>query len=86
MKSIAKLIETQFDLDYILPIIGELIDRFVAEHLIYIFTKDEKGNFKLFWPLDCQDEGILKLSPKMKKRQGLYNFKERENRSFCNKK
>ena len=67
MKSIAKLIETQFDLDYILPIIGELIDRFVTEHLIYIFTKDEKGDFKLFWPLDCQDEEILKLLQKMKK-------------------
>ena len=67
MKSIAKLIETQFDLDYNLPIIGELIDSFVSEHLIYIFTKDEKGSFKLFWPLDCQDEGILKLLPKMKK-------------------
>ena len=67
MKSIAKLIETQFDLDYILPIIGELIDRFVSEHLIYIFTKDEKNDFKLFWPSDCQDKNILKLLPKMKK-------------------
>ena len=37
MKSIAKLIETQFDLNYILPIIGELIDSFVSDHLIYIF-------------------------------------------------
>lgn len=66
MKSIAKLIETQFDLDYIIPIIGELIDRFVSEHLIYIFTKTEDGAFKLFWPLDCQDENILSLMKKMK--------------------
>ena len=65
MKSIAKLIETQFELNYILPIIGELIDRFVSEHLIYIFTKDDKGKYKLFWPLDCQDENVLKLIPKM---------------------
>ncbi len=65
MKSIAKLIETQFDLDYILPIIGELIDRFVSDHLIYIFTKDENGKFKLFWPLDCQDENVLSLLPKL---------------------
>lgn len=64
-KSIAKLIETQFDLSYILPIIGELIDRFVSEHLIYIFTKDENDNYKLFWPLDCQDEKVLKLLTKM---------------------
>lgn len=65
MKSIAKLIETQFDLDYILPIIGELIDSFVSEHLIYIFVKDETDLFRLFWPLDCQDENILKLLKKL---------------------
>ena len=65
MKSIAKLIETQFELEYILPIIGELIDRFVSEHLIYIFTKDENKKYKLFWPLDCQDESVLKMLPKM---------------------
>lgn len=65
LKSIAKLIETQFDLDYILPIIGELIDRFVSDHLIYIFTKDEKNKFNLFWPLDCQDEKVLSLLSKM---------------------
>lgn len=65
MKSIAKLIETQFELDYILPIIGELIDRFVCDHLIYIFIKDESGKYKLFWPLDCQDENVMKLLPKI---------------------
>ena len=66
IKSIAKLIETQFDLDYILPIIGELIDRFVSNHLIYIFLKDDKEKYKLFWPLDCQDENVLKLLTKIK--------------------
>lgn len=65
MKSIAKLIETQYELEYILPIIGELIDRFVSEHLIYIFTKQENGKYKLFWPLDCQDENVLRLLSKM---------------------
>lgn len=65
MKSIAKLIENQFELDYILPIIGELIDRFVSEHLIYIFVKDENNTMKLFWPLDCQDERVLSLLPKL---------------------
>lgn len=65
MKSIAKLIETQFELDYILPIIGELIDRFVSEHLIYIFIKDANNKYKLFWPLDCQDEKVLSLLPKL---------------------
>lgn len=65
MKSIAKLIETQFEIGYILPIIGELIDRFVSDHLIYIFVKDENEKYKLFWPLDCQDNKVLKLIPKM---------------------
>ena len=70
MKDIAKLIENQFELDYILPIIGELIDGFVSEHLIYIFIKDEsnkaKSKYKLFWPLDCQDENILSMIKKFK--------------------
>lgn len=65
MKSIAKLIENQFEIDYILPIIGELIDRFVSEHLIYIFVKDENEGMKLFWPLDCQDGRVLELLPKL---------------------
>ena len=65
MKSIAKLIENQFELEYILPIIGELIDRFVCEHLIYIFIKDENNKYKLFWPSDCQDTSVLTLLPKM---------------------
>ncbi len=65
LKSIAKLIENQFELDYILPIIGELIDRFISEHLIYIFTRDENDKFNLFWPLDCQDERVLGLLKKM---------------------
>lgn len=76
MKSIAKLIETQFDLDYILPIIGELIDSFVSEHLIYIFIKDENDLFKLFWPLDCQDENILKLLKKMSDDNGCLISKD----------
>ena len=82
MKDIAKLIENQFELDYILPIIGELIDRFVSEHLIYIFIRDEndvdidevkslkrQNDFKLFWPLDCQDENVLNLLKKLKNTQ-----------------
>ena len=72
MKSIAKLIENQFELNYILPIIGELIDGFVTEHLIYIFVKDEKDNYKLFWPLDCQDSSILSLLPKITNKKTCY--------------
>lgn len=69
MRSIAKLIETQFEMDYILPIIGELIDSFVSEHLIYVFVKDENDKLKLFWPLDCQDERVLSLLPKLSEKK-----------------
>ena len=41
MKDIAKIIESQYDLSYIIPLIGEMIDRFMSSHLIYIFIKKE---------------------------------------------
>ena len=41
MKNIAKIIETQYETSYIIPIIGEMIDKFVADHLIYIFLKNK---------------------------------------------
>ena len=48
MKNIAKIIETQYELIYILPIIGEMIDSFIYEHLIYIFLKTKnKKEFNL---------------------------------------
>src|SRR5574344_1133836 len=54
MKNIAKIIESQYDLTYIIPVIGEIIDRFISEHLIYIFLKrEESGKLELFWPLAC---------------------------------
>ena len=39
MKNIAKIIETQYETSYIIPIIGEMIDKFVSDHLIYILLK-----------------------------------------------
>lgn len=56
MKNIAKIIETQYETSYIIPIIGEMIDKFVADHLIYIFLKN-----KLIWPSACNDEKIFEL-------------------------
>ena len=61
MKNIAKLIETQYELTYILPIIGEMVDKFITDHLIYIFMKDEECYFRLVWPLECKDERIYNL-------------------------
>ena len=44
------IIESQYELAYIIPLIGEMIDKFISDHLIYIFNKDEDGKFNLLWP------------------------------------
>ncbi|MDD3437610.1 MAG: hypothetical protein PHC64_10705 [Candidatus Gastranaerophilales bacterium] len=60
MKDIAKIIETQYELNYIIPIIGEMIDRFVSNHLVYVFLRNEEDEqFKLVWPSACRDTNIL---------------------------
>ena len=46
MRNIAKIIETQYELSYIIPLIGEMIDKFMSNHLIYIFIKSD-SKFKL---------------------------------------
>ena len=56
MKNIAKIIETQYEINYIIPIIGEMIDKFVSDHLVYIFINNE-----LVWPGACKDEKIFEL-------------------------
>lgn len=56
MKNIAKIIETQYETNYIIPIIGEMIDKFVSDHLVYIFVNNE-----LLWPSACKDEKIFEL-------------------------
>lgn len=57
MKNIAKIIETQYELSYIVPLIGEMLDRFISDHLIYIFLKQE-NDFVLVWPKACKDERV----------------------------
>ncbi|MCQ2753704.1 MAG: GGDEF domain-containing protein [bacterium] len=57
MKNIAKLIETQYELNYIVPLIGEMLDRFISDHLIYVFLKRE-GTFNLVWPKACKDDRV----------------------------
>lgn len=59
MRSIAKIIETQYELSYIIPIIGEMIDRFVSTHLVYVFLKNDKGEFELVWPSACRDKDAI---------------------------
>ena len=69
IRNIAKIIETQYELSYILPILGEMIDSFIYEHLIYIFIKNKnKKEFKLVWPANIKDVKIYnyleQLTPK----------------------
>ena len=59
MKNIAKIIETQYELSYIIPIIGEIMDTFVENHLVYIYLK-QNGKFKLMWPSSCLDTKLSK--------------------------
>ena len=64
MKDIAKIIESQYELSYIIPLIGEMIDRFMTSHLIYIFIYKE-DKYKLVWPNACKDENVYKLLEKI---------------------
>ena len=59
VRNIAQITQTQYELDYILPIMGEMIDGFIQEHLIYIFIKNKnKKEYKLIWPNRCSDNKI----------------------------
>jgi len=70
MKNIAKIIETQYELNYIVPLIGEMLDRFISDHLIYVFLKkDEK--FELVWPKACNDERVFDV---LKELDGEYPY------------
>lgn len=60
MKNIAKIIETQYELRYIIPLLGEMIDKFVQNHLIYIFIKED-SKFNLMWPNTCKDTRIFDI-------------------------
>ena len=59
IRNIAKIIETQYDLNYIIPLIGEMIDKFLTNHLTYIFIQNN-NKFELLWPSRCNDENIIK--------------------------
>ncbi len=61
MKNIAKITESQYELEYIIPQIGEMIDRFVSSHLIYLFLREKEGNYKLYWPSNCNNKEIIAM-------------------------
>ena len=65
MKNIAKIIECQYELSYIIPLMGEILDKFFEKHLIYIYSKDESNSNKnvLSWPKACNDPRISEVIP-----------------------
>ena len=72
IRNIAKIIETQYELSYILPILGEMIDSFIYEHLIYIFIKNKnKKEFKLVWPANIKDSRIYEYLEKLTTKSGV---------------
>lgn len=71
MKNIAKIIENQYEFAYIVPLIGEMIDRFVPEHLIYVFIKQQNGEFELVWPSSCHDRNIYTLLKSINKKKNV---------------
>ena len=66
MKNIAKIIETQYELNYIVPLIGEMLDRFISDHLIYVFLKQD-DDFRLVWPKACKDERVFETLKELDK-------------------
>ena len=58
MTGIAKIVETQYDYEFILPIIGEILDTFIDNHLVYIFLENN-GKNELVWPSSCLDKEIV---------------------------
>ena len=70
MKNIAKIIETQYEINYIVPLIGEMLDRFISDHLIYVFLK-QNDEFSLVWPKACNDERVF---DSLKELDSDYNY------------
>lgn len=70
MKDIAKIIETQYDFQYIIPLIGEMIDKFVMNHLIYIFVKKD-DKYTLFWPGACWNKKVYELISELDKKKDI---------------
>ena len=50
-KNIAKILETQYDYSFLIPVIGEILDNFAKDYFAYIFMKNSNDKFELAWPL-----------------------------------
>lgn len=70
MKNIAKIIESQYELNYVIPLIGEMLDKFFTDYLIYIFLHDENSaQNQLAWPMACNDKKILDQVENIEKKE-----------------
>jgi diguanylate cyclase (GGDEF)-like protein len=49
-KEIAKIIETQYELKYVVPIMGEILDKYLPNALVYMFIRNSENDLELFWP------------------------------------
>jgi len=59
--NIAKIIETQYEAQYVVPIVGEIVDRYISEHLVYVFLGKH-----LSWPHDCRDSRVCDAAASLK--------------------
>ena len=66
MRNMAKIIESQYELSYIVPLIGEMMDKFIQDHLIYIFNIDNNAEFQLLWPAAYSKAKLDPLLEKIK--------------------
>lgn len=66
-RDIAKIIESQYELEYVIPIMGEIMDKHISNALIYIFLRDNENGFKLSWPASYSKDRIDPLLDKMGK-------------------
>ncbi len=81
MKDIAKIIETQYDFQYIIPLIGEMIDKFVMNHLIYIFVKKD-DKYTLFWPGACWNKKVYELISELDEKKDIIISKDKKTGVF----
>lgn len=82
MKDIAKIIETQYDFQYIIPLIGEMIDKFVMNHLIYIFIK-QNNKYNLFWPSACWNKKVYELIEKLSAENNIQISEDKKTGAFA---
>ena len=81
MKNIAKIIETQYDFQYIIPLIGEMIDKFVINHLVYIFIKQD-DKYTLYWPAACWNQKVYELIDSLEPKDGAKISEDRKTGVF----